>query len=347
MVEVAPGSERLRIPVWKYLLFLFVTFLFLMGLLWYLLSSNYSAQNSFLESMRRYLSFFSTYHPKLQPEDDFGTALRIHGFEREEARKFRLFVSVTDKDGSPVKVLNPGDVKLKVLSNSGQDLAAAIDRTRPLHMYTEWAAPISFASVMDYSGSMFPQDLSAIENNYSELINQISLPLSASVVKFNSRVHDMLDLSADRQEILAAIQKRVKLENTALFDGIDRGIEKIQARPHLRFVILTTDGNDNASTNSLESVIKRCQTHNVAIFVFGFGWLDVANLRSISESTDGYYSYVPDSSKLDEWFKKIGQIINNVQVIEFSTSADMNQPGTVELSIEAAGQTLKRVRVWN
>ncbi|MBU1109083.1 MAG: VWA domain-containing protein [Candidatus Riflebacteria bacterium] len=346
MVEIAPGSERLRIPVGKYLLFLFIILLLLIGLLWYLLSSNYGAQNSFLESLRRYLSFFSSYHPNLQPEDDFNTALRIHGFERDEARKFRLFVSVTDKDGSPVKVLNASDVKLKVVSNSGQDLDARIDRARPLHMYSEWAAPISFTSVMDYSGSMFPQDLTAIETNYSALINQISLPLSASVVKFNSRVHDILELSEDRQEIIAAIQKRIKLENTALFDGISRGIEKVQSRPHLRFIILTTDGNDNASTDSLESVIKRCQTHNIAVFVFGFGWLDIKNLRDISESTDGYYSYVPDSSKLDEWFQKIGQIINNVQVIEFSTNADMNQPGSVELSIDAAGQTMKRVRVW-
>ncbi|PKL43238.1 MAG: hypothetical protein CVV41_10995 [Candidatus Riflebacteria bacterium HGW-Riflebacteria-1] len=346
MVEVAPGGERLKIPVWKYLLFLFIALLLALGVLWYLLSSNYGAQNSFLESLRRYLSFFSSYHPKLQPEDDFGTALRIHGFEREDARKFNLFVSATDKDGSPLKVINPHDVKIKVTGTAGQEMNAVVVRTRPLHMYSEWAAPISFSSVMDYSGSMFPQDLSAIESNYSELINQITLPMSAAVIKFNTRVHDILELSSDKQEIIAAVQKRIGLQNTALFDGMDRGVEKIQSRPHFRFMILTTDGNDNSSMNSLDSVIKRCQTHNVAVFVFGFGWLDVNTLRNISESTNGYYSYVPDSAKLDEWFKKLGQIINNVQVIEFSTSVDMNQPGTVELSVESSGQTLKRVRVW-
>ncbi|EKD84055.1 MAG: hypothetical protein ACD_39C00270G0001, partial [uncultured bacterium] len=251
MVEVAPGGERLKIPVWKYLLFLFIALLLMLGVLWYLLSSNYGAQNSFLESLRRYLSFLSTYHPKLQPEDDFSTALRIHGFEREEARKFNLFVSATDKDGSPLKVINPNDVKIKVTGTTGQEMNAVIVRTRPLHMYSEWAAPISFSSVMDYSGSMFPQDLSSIESNYSELVNQITLPLSAAVVKFNTRVHDILDLSSDKQEILAAVQKRIGLQNTALFDGMDRGIEKIQSRPHLRFMILTTDGNDNSSINSL------------------------------------------------------------------------------------------------
>lgn len=347
MVEVAPKSERLRIPIWKYLLFLLIFALLLLGLLWYLLSSNYGASNSLLETMRRYLSFLSTYHPKMQPEDDFANALRIHGFEREEAKKFTLFVSATDKDGSPLKVINPHDVRLKAKDINDRDLNVKITRTRPLHMYTEWAAPFSFSSVMDYSGSMFPQDLSAIENNYAELINQITMPISAAVVKFNSSVREILEVSNDRQEIIKALQQRISLENTALFDGIDSGIEKVKGRPHLRFIILTTDGNDNASINSLETVTRRCQTQNISVFVFGFGWLEVKTLRKLSGSTDGYYSYVPDSSKLDEWFEKLSQIINNIQVIEFTSDSDMNQPGSVELEIDSEGQTLKRLRVWN
>jgi hypothetical protein len=347
MVEVAPGGERLKIPVWKYLLFLFLIALLALGILWSLLSSNYGARYSFLETLRRYFSFLSTYNPKMQPEDDFANALRIHSFERDDAKKFRLFVTATDKDGSPTKVLNANDVRIKVTDIGGSDLGASVTRVRPLHMYTEWASPVSFSSVMDYSGSMFPQDLSAIETNYADLINQISLPIDVAVVKFNNRVHDIITLSNDRQDIIAGLQKRISLENTALFDGIDRGIEHIQSRPHLRFIILTTDGNDNASSNSIESVIKRCQTHGVPIFVFGFGWLDVKKLKELSDSTDGLYSYVTDSSNLDDWFVKLGQIINNVQVVEFTAGSDMNQPGTVELEVQSGGQTLKRIRVWN
>ncbi len=347
MVEVAPGGERLKIPIWKYLLFLVLMSLLGLGILWYLLSSNIGASNSVLETLRRYLSFLSTYHPKMQPEDDFEDALRIHCFERDDAKKFRLFVSATDKDGSPLKVINPNEISIKVTDSNGQNLGASVTRVRPLHMYTDWAAPISFSSVMDYSASMFSKDLTAIESNYSDLINQITLPVTAAVVKFNSSVHDVLELSTDRQEIINALQKRVSLQNTALFDGLDRGIEKIKTQPHLRFIILTTDGNDNSSISTLDDVVKRCQTHNVAVFVFGFGWLDVKKLKHISESTDGFYSYVPDSSNLDDWFIKLGQIINNVQVVEFTATSDMNQPGSVELEVQSGGQNFKRIRTWN
>ncbi len=346
MVEVAPGSERLRIPVWKYILFLVVVLLLCLAILWYLLSSNYGAQNSYLESLRRYLSFFSSYHPNLKPEDDFSNALRIHGFERTEAKRYYLFISVTDKDGSPAKVLNPADISLTVNDNAGSNLNALIDKVRPLHMYSEWVDPVSFATVMDYSGSMFAEDLTAIESYFSDLISQISLPFAATVIKFNSAVNVVQELTANNGDILTAIKKRIKLENTALFDGIDKGIEKIQARPHLRFVVLTTDGNDNASYQTLDGIIKRAKQQNISMFVFGFGWLDVKNLKHLSDATDGYYSYVPDSSKLSDWFKKIGQIINNIQVIEFSTGTDMNQPGSVELSVNSGGQKLNRIRTW-
>lgn len=346
MVEVAPGSERLRIPVWRYILFLVISLLLLLAILWYLLSSNIGAQNSFLESIRRYLSFFSSYHPNLKPEDDFADALRVHGFERIEARRFALFVSATDKNGSPAKVLNSAGVNLKVTDTSEKSYDAIVDRVRPLHMFSEWTDPVSFSSVMDYSGSMFAEDLNAIEKYFADLIGQIAIPFSGAVVKFNSNVSIIQDLTASTSDILAAIKKRIKLENTALFDGIDKGIDRIQARPHLRFVVLTTDGNDNASYQTLDGIIKRARQHNISVFVFGFGWLDVKNLRRISDETDGYYSYVPDSSKLSDWFKKLGQIINNVQVIEFSLPVDMNMPASLELTVENEGQKLNRIRTW-
>ncbi|GAB1352767.1 MAG TPA: VWA domain-containing protein [Candidatus Rifleibacterium sp.] len=346
MVEVAPGGERLRIPVWKYILFLVLFMLLCLGILWYLMASSFGASNSLLETLRRYLTFFSSYHPNLKPEDDFSNALRIHGVEKNEPKKFYMFVSMTDKDGSPVKVVNAGNVTLAAKDKNGTDLNAVVERVRPLHAYQAMTDPMSYSCVMDYSGSMFPEDLTAIEKNFSDLIGQILIPFSAGVIKFNNKVNEVQPLTTDKNAITAAIQKRINLQNTALFDGIDTGVDKIQARPHFRFVILTTDGNDNASTASIDDVIRRCQIHNISVFVFGFGWLEVTNLRNLSNSTDGYYSYVPDSSRLADWFKKLGQIINNVQVVEFSVANDTNQPGSIELTINEGGNKLTRTRTW-
>ncbi len=346
MVEVAVKSERLVIPVWKYFLFLIVLILLLLTALYFLLASNFGARNSFLETIRRYLSFASAFHPNLKPEDNFDEALRIHGFEKAGPKRYYLFVSATGKDAAPIKVLQPSEVKLAIKDASNKNLNVVIDKIRPLHMYIDWADPVSFSNVMDYSGSMFPEDVEAIEKNFSTLTGELVLSFAAAVIKFNDRVKEMLDLSTDKNAILEAIKKPIPLLNTALFDGLEKGIEKVQARPHFRFIVLTTDGNDNASTSSLPEVIRRARQHNIPVFSLGFGWLDVTALKELSEKTDGYYSYVPDSSKLSEWFKKLAQIINNVQVIEFSTDSDMNHPSQADLTIEYNQKKLTRVRNW-
>jgi hypothetical protein len=339
MVEVSPKKDQLRIPVWKYLLFLLLLLIVLIAALLFTFSSGFSARNSFLESLRRYLSFASSMNPGLKPQDDFGEALRIHGIEKVGEKRFYLYVSVTDKNSSPLKTLNPANIKLSVFSPDSSEEACIIDKVKPLHFYGNLPDPISFAAVMDYSGSMFPHDVKAIENNFSEFTNEIALPFSASVIKFNEKVKQINQLTSDKGQILDAIKKRISLTNTALYDGLDKGIETVQARPHLRFIVLTTDGNDNASKVSLSEVIRRAQQHNISIFAFGFGWLKVDRLKEISQKTEGYYSYVPDSSNLDEWFQKLGQIINNIQVIEFSTSKNMNMPGKITLELTDSGLT--------
>ena len=344
MVEVSPKKDQLRIPVWKYLLFLLLLLIILIALLFFTFSSGFSARNSFLESLRRYLSFASSMNPGLKPQDDFGEALRIHGIEKVGEKRFYLYVSVTDKNSSPLKSLNPANIKLNVAPPDGSDESCIVDRVKPLHFYADLKEPISFAAVMDYSGSMFPHDVKAIENNFSEFTSEIALPFSASVIKFNENVIQINQLTDDKNQILDAIKKRIALTNTALYDGLDKGIETIQARPHLRFIVLTTDGNDNASKASLSEVIRRAQQHNVSIFAFGFGWLKVDRLKQISQETEGYYSYVPDSSNLDDWFQKLGQVINNIQIIEFSTRTNMNKPGKISLELTDSGlkRTLNR-----
>lgn len=347
MVEVAPGKETLRIPVWKYVLFLIALFLITLLILYFLFASNFGARNPFMETLRKYLRIANVFRPDIKPEDNFASALKIHGFTKTGSKRFYFFVSATDGKGAPLTSLNPAQVSLKIKDQSGADIRVMVDRIRPLHLYKDLVAPLAFSSVMDYSGSMFPQDIQSIESNFSTFIDDLLLPPVGAVIKFNDDAIVVSDLTEDPKQILAAIKKPVALKNTALYDGIDKGVEKIQAQPNFKFMVLTTDGNDNASSTTIEEAIRRCRQHNVSIFAFGFGWLDVDVLKKLSENTDGYYSYVPDSANLDEWFSKTVKIINHVQVIEFSTDQDMNAPGETELSVNDGNVKLTRTRTWN
>ncbi len=344
MVEVTPKRVEISIRYWRYLAFFLVLGLLLLLLLWGLFGTQWGASNSIVEMFRRYFNVVNKFRPSAKPEDNLARGLRIHGLEKIAEKRYDLFFSVTDSGGDPLTSVPPADVKIKAGPQGSSLQACLVDRVTPLHMMAAWNDKVTFASVMDYSGSMFPEDLANTEAYYSEFMNGLAMPFSATVIKFNDHVEEILPVSSNKADIEAAIKKQITLQNTALYEAIDKGIANVQTRPHLRFGLLTTDGNNNIFGVSLEDVIRRSRQQFVSVIVLGFGWLNVDVLKKIADETDGYYVYVPDSRELKDWFPKISKIINNVQVAEFSAPNDFALPLSLELSVNSKGTTLTRTR---
>ncbi|MBP7634054.1 VWA domain-containing protein [Candidatus Ozemobacteraceae bacterium] len=343
MVEVAPRTTEIRINPWRFIAFLVFLALIAGGTLWSIYSSSWGASNSFAEWLRKYLSVVNRFRPNTKPEDNLASALRLHGIEKLGEKRYAVLFTVTDKNGDPLTTVNAADVEVQLGDKPASRQRAIVDRVAPLHLMNQ-PDPVSFSGVMDYSGSMFPEDISAIESNYSTFLSAIVMPLSGSIVKFNNTVNTMTDLTASKSEIEKAVKQAVPLENTALYSGIDKGISTVQARRWMRFLLLTTDGNDNSSSHTLEEVLLRSRQHFVSCFTLGFGWLNVDILKRIAEETDGYYVYVPDSGELSKWFPKISKIVNNVQVAEVALPSDLSLPLSVSMTVNANGTRLQRSR---
>lgn len=343
MVEVAPRTGEIRINYWRYVAFLIFLALLGGGTLWMMYSSSWGASNPFAEWLRKYLSVANRFRPSAKPEDNLASALRLHGIEKLGEKRYAVLFTVTDAKGDPLTTVNSSDVEVQLGDKAASRQRATVGRVIPLHMMNQ-PDPVSFAGVMDYSGSMFPEDIGAIESNYSAFLNAIVLPFSGSIIKFNNVVNTMNALTSDKRDIEKAVKTPVPQENTAFYSGIDKGISDIQARRWMRFLLLTTDGNDNASSHTLDDVILRSRQHFVSGFVLGFGWLNVDILKRIAEETDGYYVYVPDSGELSKWFPKISKIVNNVQVAEVSLPVDQGLPLSISMTVNANGARLQRSR---
>jgi len=343
MVEVAPRSGPIRIDYWKYVALLLLLLLLGLAVLWAMLDTQWGASNSMSELFRKYLASVNRFRPNARPEDNLASALRIHGVEKLEGRKYAMFFTVTDGNSEPQNVTK-NQVTIAVGDPGAAIKTVVVDRVNPLQNLKTWNDRLSFAAVMDYSGSMFPEDLDAIESNYTYFINNLAFPFAAAVIKFHSVVEDILNLSSNQTDVEAALKRRIPLGNTALYNGICRGVEKIKNRPHLRMIILTTDGNNNVPGNTLDEAIQVCRQNFISNVVMGFGWLKVEILRRISDETDGFYVYVPDSSELKNWFPKIAKIVNNVQVAEFVSPIDIQPASSIEITVNVGGSTLKRSR---
>ncbi|MBF0501216.1 MAG: VWA domain-containing protein [Candidatus Riflebacteria bacterium] len=345
MVEVNPRTAPIRIKYWHYILFLALLTLLALAVLWSLLDTQWGASSSYSEFFRRYLSSVNKFRPSAKPEDNLSNALRIHGVEQVGDKRYVLLFSATDDKGEPIVSFPSADITVSVGQASAALTPAIVDHVTPINQMAAWNEKVSFAGIMDYSGSMFQEDIRNIESNYSSFISGILFPFNAAIYKFHSDVLETLALSSDKKAIENAVMTTVALGGaTALYEAMDKGITAIQARPHLRFLLLTTDGNNNAGSVDLPSVLRRSRQHFISTFVFGFGWLNVQTLKQITEDTDGYYVYVPDSKDLKSWFPKLAKIVNNVQVVEFSPSANLTMPPSVELTVKVNGTILKRTR---
>jgi hypothetical protein len=344
MVEVSPKAGPIRIDYWRYLAVLLFLFLLLFLLLWGVLGSQWGAGNPWAEFFRKHLSRLNKFRPSAKPEDNLANALRIFRVERLSGNRYAFLFSLTDEYGDAISPVPRSDVTIAVGDPGATPRPVAIDRITPLRDLGSWGNRVSFSAVMDYSGSMFPEDLDAIEQNYSTFINGIAFPFSASIVKFHSQVDEILPLSPSLTDIESAIKRRIPLGGTALFNGMMKGLETIRPREHLRFLLLTTDGNNNIAGSSLEDVITDSRQSFIPTFVFGFGWLKVDVLKRISDETDGFYVYVPDSADLKNKFPKMADIVNKVQVAEFSSTIDIQPGSPLEITVNTKNGVLKRTR---
>ena len=344
MVEVTPKRAEISIRYWRYLAFLGILLLVVLVSGWRIFWSSFGASNAHMERIRGSIGFLNRTRPNTKPEDNLASALRLHGLEKIGPRRFALIFSATDSSGSPLTVVNVSELKIRAGETTSDLADTTVDVVTPLHMMNHWTEEISFANVMDYSGSMRRSDLTAVENNYHLFINTLIMPFHAGVIKFNSTSNEILALTGDKTALDSAIAKQVPLQTTALYEGMDNGIRMVQARPHFRFLLLTTDGNNNVHGTTLDEVLQRARTHFISVFVLGFGWLNPANLKKIADETDGYYIYMHESDELSSWFPKIAQIVNNVQVAEFTTPTDYNRPGLIEATLTTSAGILTRSR---
>ena len=131
--------------------------------------------------------------------------------------------------------------------------------------------PVSMGLVIDNSGSM--RDKRPRVNEAAITLVEASNPSDeAFVVNFNDDFY--LDLDKDFTnsipELKEALERIDSRGSTALFDAIIGSVDHLKkASKDKRVLLVVTDGEDNASHNSLEKTIREIQKTNTVIYTIG------------------------------------------------------------------------------
>lgn len=190
------------------------------------------------------------------------------------------------------------------------------------------------ALVMDHSGSMGEQRAYSVQDAAEKFINRKKDNDKVALIKYDYRINTEANLSDNNQELLSKLQKTGLQDygaTTASSDAVYNAINEVKnaGDDYEKVVIVFTDGYDNSSKISLDSVIAYAVENQVIVCGIDFGYNVQENyLRKLSSETGGIYHHIYGTHEFDYVFDDIYNRLYNYYVLE------INQPDFGEHIIE-------------
>lgn len=189
------------------------------------------------------------------------------------------------------------------------------DSPQKITAFSDEDTPVSVAVVFDVSGSMSEAKISQAKQALAGFI-QTSHPLDEFfLVSFDSQAHLLFDRSRDGDAVLNKFSYFQTGGNTALYDALYLGLERVTHGTYpRRAILLITDGEDNASRYTLKQVSRKLQESDVSVYSIGIreGFLRTSaavgaeiDLRNLATVSGGETFFPSDSRQMDEAFERI------------------------------------------
>jgi Ca-activated chloride channel homolog len=181
--------------------------------------------------------------------------------------------------------------------------------------FSDEDTPVSVAVVFDVSGSMSEAKIARAKQALAGFI-QTSHPLDEFfLISFNSQAHLLLDRSHDGDAVLRKFTYVQSAGNTALYDALYLGLERVTHGTYpKRAILLITDGEDNDSRYTLKEVRRALRESDVTVYSIGIreGFLRTSaavaaemNLRNLAAVSGGETFFPNGSQQMDEAFERI------------------------------------------
>ncbi|NQW30420.1 MAG: OmpA family protein [Ignavibacteria bacterium] len=192
--------------------------------------------------------------------------------------------------------------------------------------------------VVDNSGSMGTNRARAVQQAALDLF-KVKMPNDAiGVVRYDNNANVEVPLNSDVTALNAALKVN-GLEGyggmTAIHNGVSEAVEHIVQKGSgydRTAVVAFTDGLENSSTLSRDSVVKRALMTGVAIHCVDFGAnVNEGYMQYISNKTGGSYYHMYGTQEFADVFEDVYRRIKNHYVIEISSKVYGNHKVEVKL----------------
>src|ERR1700688_1922262 len=203
--------------------------------------------------------------------------------------------------------------------------------------------PVSIGIIIDNSGSM---------REKRNKVNQAALNLVRSsnpkdevfVVNFNDEYYLDKDFTNDLRKMKEALEKIDARGGTALYDAVVASAEHLKrnARLEKKVLLIVTDGEDNASNETLEQAVKQLQEEN-GPSVYAIGILGDEEhpkrakraLEIVAQRTGGIAFFPKTLDEVDEISKTVAHDIRNQYTIGYKPTNPKGTGGFRQIRVDA------------
>jgi Ca-activated chloride channel homolog len=246
----------------------------------------------------------------------------------------KVFVSVTDQGGFPIRGLALPDFSLQELGNGMVlDSAASV---------ADANATISLSILMDYSTSVTNNAvvLESLQEAAGVLVQQLGEQDEADIAKFSNQVVFMLeDFSSDKAELLEAIATDPELPGgSMIYKSLLAVMDRLKVRTKDRkAVVVLTDGQASSADSELSEAIAAALEEDIPVFPVGLGNANVVDLTQLAQDTGGVFYEPAAAENLSAVYQQLANLLFKDQyVLSYMSAVAADTAGSVEVFVEFA-----------
>jgi VWFA-related protein len=263
---------------------------------------------------------------------------------RSDTRLVVLHASVTDHRG-------------KLLTDLGKDSFKVFENGQPqtVTLFRREDVPVSLGVIIDNSGSMMTKR-SRVEAAALAMVRDSNREDEVFVVNFNDDAYLDVPFTNNMQKLEQGLARIDSRGGTAMRDAISMSLDYINknGKKDKKVLMVITDGNDNASTTTLERVVARANQMDTLIYAIGLfadeDKRDAAKarraLKLMTDETGGLAFYPKDVNEVQSLAQEIAHDIRNQYTIAYAPALQALDGSyrQIKVTVDAPGKPTVRTR---
>jgi Ca-activated chloride channel homolog len=256
-----------------------------------------------------------------------------------------LHATVTDKNGK--LITNIPRSAFKVYENGVE---------QPLKIFRREDVPVSMGLLIDNSASMQGRREKVAAASMA-LVRASNPEDEMFIVNFNDEIYLDQDFTSDPKKLSDALSRYKTRGGTAMRDAINTAIDHLtkSAKKDKKVLLVVTDGNDNTSEQTLDTVLRKAQHSEVLIYCIGLlnqeesGEARKAKraLKALAQASGGLDYYPKDLTEVDRITPQVAQEIRNQYILAYTPTNQELDGSFRQIKVTVGGFRRAIVRTQN